>query len=65
MSEKIIAEILEKQKQLVAKSYHLGYKNALNELLGEVRLKLADGFIISESLVGELMEMLLEKQNGK
>lgn len=62
-TEKIVAEVMDKQKELCVKAEHLGYKSALADLMSELNLKKADGFVIDNLLVWELMEMLNNKND--
>jgi hypothetical protein len=62
MNEKIINEILEKQKDLVVKSQKEGYTRALSDMWSELQIRQLDGFIINETMIREVVEMLLEKQ---
>ncbi len=62
MSEQIIKELMEKQKELVKKSEKMGYAQGLSDLLNEIQLKDLDGFIVNREMVEELVLILLEKK---
>ncbi len=51
-------------RDLMAKSEVVGYNRALNDVLSELRLKKADGFILSDNLLTEIFEVLIEKNNN-
>jgi hypothetical protein len=69
MINEILKTMSEEQKKkygkLVVDSFKVGYKNALSDLLSQIRLLKADGFVVSEEMVFENAEMLLEKINNK
>ena len=62
MSEDIIKDILEKQKEIVKKAEKAGYSKALSDLWSELQIKELDGFMVSNEMVRDVIEMLMEKK---
>ena len=53
--------IAEKVNQAFQGGFKAGYEVSLGDLKAELDIKLADGFVIDSTIVGELLEMLKEK----
>jgi hypothetical protein len=52
-------------RDLVAKSEDIGYNLALTDLMRELRIRHEDGFVLSDNLLTEVLDMLCEKRNKK
>lgn len=54
---------IETVRDLVERTGREMYAQGLNDLVSEIKLKKADGFVIDELIVLELVEMLVGKNN--
>ena len=52
-------------RDLIAKSEDISYNLALTDLMRELRIRKEDGFILSDELLTEVLEMLCEKRDNK
>ena len=52
-------------RDLIAKSEDIGYNLALTDLMRELRIRAEDGFVLSDELLTEVLEMLCEKRDKK
>ena len=57
--------MLEQVKELCLKSEDIGYNLALTDLMRELRIRKEDGFVLSDDLLTEVLEMLCEKRDNK